>query len=89
MLYPILTENYLYICGLLLLVTWFCRRSNPESRKNMLYLYGFIAAIGFLLAFDWMAGVIFGLLILELGRVLRRFLDKKAADLEKDKEKPN
>jgi len=83
MLYPILIEYYLFFCFGLLAITWFCRRQYPQTRQNLVYLYGFIAALGFLLALDWVAGIIFGLLILELGRVLRAFLDKKAAALKK------
>ena len=83
MLYPILVEYYLYFCFGLLVVTWFCRRNTPETRKNLLYLYGMISTLGFLLALDWVGGIIFGLLVLELGRVLRKVLDEKAESLKK------
>lgn len=85
MLYPILIEYYWYFAIGLLVTTWFCRHTTPETRRNLLYLYGLFIAIGFLLAFDWMAGVIFGLLVLEWGRILRRILDRKAAELANKK----
>ncbi|TBR40935.1 hypothetical protein CBF23_011035 [Marinomonas agarivorans] len=85
MLYPILIEYYWYFAIGLLVTTWFCRQTTPETRKNLLYLYGFLASLGFLLAFDWMGGVIFGLLVLEWGRVLRGVLDRKADQLNNRK----
>lgn len=85
MLYPILLEYYLYFCFTLLAITWFGRAANPGLRKNLFYGYGLIAALGFLLALDWMGGVIFGLMLLELGRHLRSWLDKKAEQLKKQK----
>ncbi|OUR64145.1 hypothetical protein A9Q77_12170 [Marinomonas sp. 42_23_T18] len=83
MLYPILLDYYLYFCFALLAITWFGRGANPSLRTNLFYGYGLISALGFLLALDWMGGVIFGLILLELGRHLRRWLDKKAAQLKK------
>lgn len=83
MLYPILLEYYLYFCFALLAITWFSRAANPSLRTNLMYGYGLISALGFLLALDWMGGIIFGLILLELGRQLRRWLDKKAEQLKK------
>jgi hypothetical protein len=83
MLYPILLDYYLYFCFALLAITWFSRAANPSLRTNLFYGYGLISALGFLLALDWMGGVIFGLILLELGRQLRRWLDNKAAQLKK------
>ena len=83
MLYPILVEYYVWFCLLLLGVTWFTRQSKPTTRTNLLYGYGILAALGFVLGFDWMAGVVFGLLVLELGRVFKAWLDKKESQLNK------
>lgn len=77
MLYPILVEYYLYFGFLLLLTTFIARKDEGESRTNLLYLYGMIIALGFLLSLDWMAGVVFGCLVLEVGRTGKRWLDKK------------
>ncbi|MCB5161323.1 hypothetical protein [Marinomonas algarum] len=83
MLYPMLVEHYVWFSLLLLGVTWFTRQSKPATRTNLLYGYGMIAVLGFVLAFDWVAGIIFGLLVLELGRVLKTWLNKKEAELKK------
>ena len=77
MLYPILLENYVWFSLALLCITWFTRQRKPKVRTNLLYGYGMIAVIGFLLALDWMAGVVFGLIVLELGRSLKMWLNKK------------
>jgi hypothetical protein len=82
MLYPFLLEHYVWFCLLLLAVTWFTRSPTPEKRTNFIYGYGLIATLGVLLALDWMAGVIFGLLVLEVGRVFKAWLDKKANNLK-------
>lgn len=82
MLYPILVEYYVWFSLLLLAVTWFTRQSKPKTRTNLIYGYGMIATLGFVLAFDWVAGVIFGLIVLELGRLLRAWLNKKEAQLK-------
>jgi hypothetical protein len=42
-----------------------------------------ISVLGFLLALDWVAGVIFGLIVLEVGKVFKQWLDKKQAGLKK------
>ena len=42
-----------------------------------------LGALGFLLDLDWMAGVIFGLLVLEVGKKFKVWLDKKQAGLGK------
>ncbi|GAB3484739.1 hypothetical protein [Marinomonas epiphytica] len=82
MLYPILVEYYLYFGILLLAITWLARKRKPELRLNLLYGYGMLIAIGFLLSLDWMGGVIFGLLVLEAGRVFKAWLDKKEKQLK-------
>ncbi len=83
MLYPILIEHYVWFGLLLLGVTWFTRQATPKIRTNLIYGYGMLVALGFVLALDWMAGVVFGLLVLELGKVLKRWLDNKEAQLKK------
>ncbi|ADZ92314.1 hypothetical protein [Marinomonas mediterranea] len=83
MLYPILVEYYLWFCFALLGVTWITRKQHPKLRQNLLYLYGMISVLGFLLALDWVAGVIFGLIVLEVGKVFKQWLDKKQAGLKK------
>lgn len=83
MLYPMLVEYYVWFGLLLLAVTWFTRQAKPETRRNLMYGYGMIVVLGFLLGFDWVAGVIFGLLVLELGRVFKGWLDKKESQLKK------
>ncbi len=83
MLYPILVEYYVYFGLLLLGVTWFARQAKPSLRTNLFYGYGMIVALGFLLSLDWVAGVIFGLLVLELGRLFKAWLDKKEQQLKK------
>ncbi|MBJ7539139.1 hypothetical protein [Marinomonas transparens] len=82
MLYTILVEYYVWFSLLLLAITWWARRANPKLRTNLLYGYGLIAALGFLLSFDWVAGVIFGLLVLEFGRLFKAWLDKKEQQLK-------
>ncbi|MCV2403309.1 hypothetical protein OFY17_10495 [Marinomonas sp. C2222] len=82
MLYPILVEHYIWFSLLLLAVTWWTRREAPNSRTNFIYGYGMLATLGFVLAFDWMAGVVFGLLCLEVGRVFKAWLNKKEASLK-------
>jgi hypothetical protein len=83
MLYPILVEYYVWFSLLLLSVTWFTRQAKPSTRTNLLYGYGILTTLGFVLAFDWMAGVVFGLLVLELGRVFKVWLDRKESQLKK------
>ncbi|UTW00811.1 hypothetical protein KDW99_06710 [Marinomonas rhizomae] len=83
MLYPILVEYYVWFSILLLGVTWFARQTKPATRTNLMYGYGMIAALGFVLGLDWVAGVIFGLLVLELGRLFKAWLDKKESQLKK------
>ena len=83
MLYPILVEYYVWWCIGLLVVTWFTRSGDLVGRRNRMYFYGMLAAIGFVLGFDWMGGVIFGLLVLEVGAVFKRWLDAKQANLNK------
>lgn len=83
MLYPILVEYYIWFSLFLLGVTWFTRQSTPEKRTNFMYGYGMIATLGFLLSLDWVAGIVFGLIVLELGRSLKRYLDKKASAFKK------
>ena len=82
MLYPILVEYYVWFSILLLGVTWFARQAKPKTRTNLMYGYGMIAALGFVLGLDWVAGVIFGLLVLELGRLFKAWLDKKESQLK-------
>lgn len=82
MLYPILVEYYVWFSILLLGVTWFARQSKPSMRTNLFYGYGMIAALGFVLGLDWVAGVIFGLLVLEVGRLFKAWLDKKQSQLK-------
>ncbi|AEF54121.1 hypothetical protein [Marinomonas posidonica] len=83
MLYPILVEHYVWFGLLLLLVTWFTRKDKPETRSNFMYGYGMIVVLGFLLALDWVAGIMFGLLVLEVGRIFKAWLDRKANQLKK------
>jgi len=83
MLYPILVEYYVWFSLLLLGVTWFARQSKPATRTNLMYGYGMVAVLGFLLGLDWVAGIIFGLLVLEAGRVFKAWLDKKESQLKK------
>lgn len=83
MLYPILIEYYVWFGLLLIGATWFTRQANPKTRTNLIYGYGMLVALGFVLALDWMAGVVFGLLILEFGRVFKSWLDKKESQLKK------
>ncbi|TDO98726.1 hypothetical protein [Marinomonas balearica] len=83
MLYPILVEYYLWFCFALLGITWVTRKNNVKLRQNLLYLYGMISALGFLLDFDWVAGVIFGLIVLEVGKVFKVWLDQKQQNLKK------
>lgn len=82
MLYPMLVEYYVWFSLLLLGVTWFARRATPTLRTNLFYGYGIIAALGFVLGLDWVAGVIFGLLVLELGRLFKAWLNKKESQLK-------
>ena len=83
MLYPILVEYYVWFSILLLAVTWFARQAKPTTRTNLMYGYGMIAALGFVLGLDWVAGIIFGLLVLEVGRLFKAWLDKKESQLKK------
>ncbi len=83
MLYPILVEYYVLWCIALLVITWFTRVHQGKVRTNLLYLYGMLGAVGFLLDFEWMGGVIFGLIVLEVGKKLKAWLDKKEAGLKK------
>ena len=83
MLYPILVEYYVWWCIALLVVTWFTRVHQGQTRTNFMYAYAMLGAIGFLLDFDWMGGVIFGLIVLEVGKKFKAWLDKKQADLGK------
>lgn len=83
MLYPILVEYYVWWCIGLLVITWFTRVHQGQTRTNFLYAYAMLGAVGFLLDFEWMAGVIFGLIVLELGKVFKAWLDKKQANLKK------
>ncbi|MBR7889005.1 hypothetical protein J9B83_08590 [Marinomonas sp. A79] len=84
MLYPMLVEHYVWFSLLLLGVTWFARQKNPETRQNLMYGYGMVAVLGFVLGFEWwVGGVIFGLLVLEAGRVFKGWLDKKESQLKK------
>ena len=76
-----LLEYYVFLSIALLLLTWLCRAASPKLRTNLLYLYGMLSTLGFLLALDWMAGVVFGLIVLELGKVFKAWLDKKQANL--------
>ena len=81
MLYPMLLEYYVFLSIALLILTWLCRAPSPQLRTNLLYLYGMLSTLGFLLALDWMAGIVFGLIVLELGKVFKMWLDKKQANL--------
>ncbi|MEL0637114.1 MULTISPECIES: hypothetical protein [Marinomonas] len=83
MLYPILVEHYVWFSLALLCITWFTRQHKPKVRTNLMYGYAMIATIGFLLALHWVAGVIFGLIFLELGRLFKVWLDKKEQQLKK------
>lgn len=82
MLYPILVEHYIWFSLLLLAATWGARKETPNSRRNYIYGYGMLSTLGFVLAFDWVAGVIFGLLCLEVGRILKDWLNKQEALLK-------
>ncbi|RDL43943.1 hypothetical protein DN730_12240 [Marinomonas piezotolerans] len=82
MLYPILVEYYVWWCIALLVITWFTRVRTGQTRTNLMYFYGMLAAIGFLLDLDWMGGVIFGLIVLELGKKFKAWLDAKQASLK-------
>lgn len=82
MLYPLLVEYYLFFVLALFIATWFARRATPPTRRTLLFVYGVISLLGFTGMLDWLAGVVFGLLVLELGRSLRAVLDKKLSDLE-------
>ncbi|SBS30952.1 hypothetical protein MSP8887_01895 [Marinomonas spartinae] len=83
MLYPILEQYYVVFALLLLVITWFTRQKTPEARRNYLYGYALISVVGFLLGFKWVSGVIFGLIVLEVGRYFKRWLDKKEQQLKK------
>jgi hypothetical protein len=83
MLYPILVEYYIWFGLVLIATTWFTRQSTPATRSNLIYGYGIVVALGFVLGLDWVAGVIFGLLVLELGRVFKVWLDRKESQLKK------
>ncbi|MGB7392181.1 hypothetical protein [Marinomonas sp.] len=82
MLYPILVENYVWFGLALLCITWFTRQHKPKTRTNLMYGYGMLIVVGFLLALDWVAGVIFGLIVLELGRTFKQWLDKKERQIK-------
>ena len=83
MLYPILVEYYVWFGLALLCLTWFTRQHTPKARTNFLYGYGLIMVVGFLLALDWVAGVIFGLIVLEVGRTFKQWLNKKEQQIKK------
>lgn len=83
MLYPILVEYYVWFSLALLCITWFTRQHKPKTRTNLIYGYAMVSAIGFLLGLKWMAGVVFGLIILEVGRAFKSWLDKKEENLKK------
>ncbi|SBS26505.1 hypothetical protein MAQ5080_00537 [Marinomonas aquimarina] len=83
MLYPILVEYYVWWCIALLVVTWFTRVHQGQTRSNFMYGYAMLGAIGFLLDFEWMGGVIFGLIVLEVGKKFKAWLDEKQAGLGK------
>jgi len=78
-----LVEHYVWFSLFLLGVTWFARQSKPAKRTNRMYGYGMIATLGFLLGFDWVAGIIIGLLVLEVGRLFKAWLKKKESQLKK------
>lgn len=82
MLYPILEQYYVWFGLLLLIITWFTRQKTPAARKNYMYGYGLICVVGFLLGFKWVSGVIFGLIVLEVGRCFKGWLDKKEKQLK-------
>lgn len=83
MLYPMLVEHYVWFSLLLLGITWYGRRAKPSTRTNLMYSYGMVATLGFLLGLDWVAGIVFGLLVLEAGRLFKAWLDKKESQLKK------
>lgn len=83
MLYTILVEYYVWFGLGLIVATWFTRQATPKLRTNLIYGYGMVVALGFVLGLDWVAGVIFGLLVLELGRVFKSWLDRKESQLKK------
>ncbi|WP_191602893.1 hypothetical protein [Marinomonas algicola] len=77
MLYTILVNYYVEFSIALLIITFFFRRKNTELRTKLLYLYGLIASLGFLLDLQWVSGVVFGFILLELGSVYRQYVDIK------------
>ncbi|REG84321.1 hypothetical protein [Marinomonas pollencensis] len=83
MLYPILVEYYVWFGLALLCLTWFTRQHTPTARSRFMYGYSLIMVLGFLLALDWVAGVIFGLIVLEVGRTFKQWLNKKEQQIQK------
>jgi len=85
MLYTILVNYYVEFSIALLIITFFFRRKKPELRTKLLYLYGLIASLGFLLDLQWVSGVVFGFILLEFGSVYRQYVDIKLNNKGKDK----
>ncbi len=77
MLYTFLVEYYVWLSIALLCITYFTRKRKPTLRTTLLYSYGLIASLGFLLDFQWVSGVIFGLLLVEVGSLYRAFVNEK------------
>jgi hypothetical protein len=85
MLYTILVNYYVEFSVILLIMTFFFRRKKPELRTKLLYFYGLVASLGFLLDLQWVSGVIFGFILIELGGVYRRYVDINFTNKAKEK----
>lgn len=85
MLYTILVNYYVEFSVALLIMTFFFRRKKPALRSRLLYLYGLVASVGFLLDLQWMSGVIFGFMLIELGGGYRQYVDIKFNNKAKER----
>ena len=83
MLYPILVEYYVWFSSALLCITWCAHQHKLKTRTNLMCVYSIFCLVGFFLALHWMAGVVFGLIVLEIGRLFKMWVDKKAQQLNK------
>ncbi|MFT2109667.1 hypothetical protein [Marinomonas sp. 2405UD68-3] len=85
MLYTFLVEYYVWLSVALLCVTFFARKTKPALRSTFLYSYALIASLGFLLDLQWVSGVLFGLLLVEIGRPYRTFINEKVKSKYQDR----
>ncbi|MCZ2722857.1 hypothetical protein O1D97_14880 [Marinomonas sp. 15G1-11] len=85
MLYTFFVEHYVELSIALLIMTFFLRRHKPLTRSKLLYFYGLVASVGFLLDIESIAGVILGFMLIELGSLYRNYVDTNIKNKARNK----